>query len=194
VRQLSLTSPDAAVRRRACDFINAIIDLAGSFGAPAILGSMQGRFEGGVSREQALIWLAEALEQLGPRAHAHGVPLLYEHLNRYESNLINRVSDAVTFLKSLRTTNVKLLADLFHMNIEEASPAGAVRDGGAWIGHVHYADSNRLAMGMGHTQAGPIVEALQSIGYTGYLSAEIFPLPDPESAARQTLDSIRRSC
>ena len=47
------------------DFVAAIVDFAGSVGAPAILGSMQGRWEVGVSREQAVAWLAEALEQLG---------------------------------------------------------------------------------------------------------------------------------
>lgn len=72
-RKLTLTSPDPAVRHQAQQFIGAIVDLA-SKSAPAIIGSMQGRAEGQVSRDQALHWLAEALEQLGPRAHVHGVP------------------------------------------------------------------------------------------------------------------------
>jgi sugar phosphate isomerase/epimerase len=46
-------------------------------------------------------------------------------------------------------------------------------------------------MGFGHTSAGPVIAALREIEYSGYLSAEIFPLPDPESAARQTISSIR---
>lgn len=116
--QLRLTDPDAVIRRRAVDFIAAIVDFAGGFNAPAIIGSMQGRVETGVERASSLAWLAESLEQLGPRAHALGVPLLYEPLNRYETNLFNRTADAVAFLKTLRTKNVKLLCDLFHMNID----------------------------------------------------------------------------
>ena len=46
---------------------------------------------------------------------------------------------------------MKLLADLFHMNIEEANLAEAIRAAGSHIGHVHFADSNRRAAGMGHT-------------------------------------------
>src|SRR5687768_10046163 len=46
--QLRLTDPDAATRRRAQQFIAGIIDLAGGFGAPAIIGSMQGRAEGDI--------------------------------------------------------------------------------------------------------------------------------------------------
>src|ERR1041385_6751357 len=121
--QLRVTDPDPAVRRRAQEFIGAIIDLAGSFGAPAIIGSMQGRAEGSVTRQQALDWLRDALEELGPRAQTAGGPLLLEFLNRYETNLLNRVADTMEFLDSLRTKNVKILCDLFHMNIEESSIA-----------------------------------------------------------------------
>ncbi|MES2692988.1 MAG: sugar phosphate isomerase/epimerase family protein, partial [Verrucomicrobiota bacterium] len=123
VRRLALTSPDAEVRVRAREFIRGIVDFAGGLGAPAIIGSMQGRWEGAVSREQALGWLGEALEDLGEHAKRHGVPLLYEPLNRYETNLFNRLGDTGAWLRTLRTQNVKVLADLFHMNIDEADSA-----------------------------------------------------------------------
>jgi sugar phosphate isomerase/epimerase len=190
--KLRLTDPDSAVRRRAQEFIGGIVDLAGSFGAPAILGSMQGRWEGSVSREQALAWLAEALEQLGPRAQAQGVPFLYEFLNRYETNLFNRVADSLEFLKTLRTQNVRLLCDLFHMNIEEADIPAALRLAGPMIGHVHFADSNRRAIGWGHTDMKPVMAALREAGYTGYLSAEVFALPDSGGAARQTIKAFKQ--
>src|ERR1051325_1525708 len=189
--KLRLTDPDATVRRRAREFIGAIVDFAGSFGAPAILGSMQGRWEGTVTREQALAWLAEALEQLGPRAHAAGVPFLYEFLNRYETNLLNRVAESLEFLRPFRTQNVKLLCDLFHMNIEEADIAAALRLAGPKLGHVHFADSNRRAIGMGHTDMKPIMAALRDIGYNGFLSAEILAIPDSQAAAAQTIKAFK---
>src|SRR5579859_2857531 len=141
VHKLRLTDPDPAIRLRAREFISSIIDLAGTFGAPVIIGSMQGRVEGGMSREQALSWLAEALNELAPRAARHGVPLLMEPLNRYETNLLNRVDESLNFLDGLRVGNVKLLGDLFHMNIEEGDIAGSLRLAGARLGHVHFADS-----------------------------------------------------
>lgn len=191
-RRLSLTDPDAHTRMMARDFIGAIIDFAGGFGAPAIIGSMQGRVADGVRREQALDWLGEELEQLGPRAHALDTPLLYEPLNRYETNLFNAVDEAIPFLQRLRTRNVKLLCDLFHMNIEEADIAGALRRAGTFLGHVHLADSNRWAMGFGHTAMEPIGRALQESGYNGYVSAEVFPKPDAETAARQTISAYHQ--
>jgi len=190
--KLLLTSPDSAVRRHAREFIAAIIDLAGSFSAPTIIGSMQGRWGDGVTRAQALAWLAEALEELAPRAARHGVPLLYEPLNRYESNLLNRVDEALVVLDQLQTRNVKLLCDLFHMNIEEADIAKALRLGGPVLGHLHFADSNRLAIGLGHTDLASVVQALRGIGYAGYVSGEVYPLPDSDTASQQTIASFNR--
>ena len=190
--RLRLTDPDVMVRQKAIDFAAEIIDLAGALGVPAIIGSMQGRWSDGVTREQAVAWLGEAINGLAERAAGHGVPLLYEPLNRYETNLFNRQGDAAEFLRGLRSRNVKLLCDLFHMNIEERDIADALRAARPLVGHVHFVDSNRQAIGLGHTDMAPIMAALREIEYTGYLSAEILPLPDSVSAARQAIESFRR--
>jgi len=188
--QLCDASPE--IRRQAREFIRQIIDLAGEFSAPAIIGSMQGRVEGDVSRDQALQWLHEALNDLGTQAAQLHQSLLFEPLNRYETNLFNRLDDTAAFLKTLEVKNVKILADLFHMNIEETSIPDALHAAAQWIGHVHFADSNRRAIGFGHTQMGPVVQALCEIGYAGYLSAEILPLPNPEAAAQQTFKAFEQ--
>ena len=192
VRKLTLTSADTTVRHQARDFIRGIIDVAGHFGAPAIIGSMQGRWDATTPREQAQSHLAEALRELGAYAARHSVPLLYEPLNRYETNLFNRIGETAAWLREVNAANVRVLADLFHMNIEEADSAAALRDAGPLIGHVHFADSNRRAIGMGQTRMAPVIAALRAIGYAGYLSAEIFPLPDSMGAAKQTITAFRK--
>src|SRR5678815_4137126 len=121
VHKLRLTDPSAAVRARARAFIAGVVDLAGKFGAPAIVGSMQGRTDENVTREEAFAWMREALEELGARAQNLGVPLLVEPLNRYETNLVRSVAEGLELLHPLQTRNVKLLVDLFHANIEERS-------------------------------------------------------------------------
>ena len=63
---------------------------------------------------------------------------------------------------------------------------------GRFIGHVHFADSNRQAMGFGHTEVGPVIGVLRDLRYSGYLSAEVFPLPTADEAARQTIATLRR--
>lgn len=192
VHKLRLTDPDPIVRQRARDFVAGIIDFAASFGAPAIIGSMQGRSDDNITRQQAIGWLSEALELLGPRAHAAGVPLLFEALNRYETNLMNTVAESVELLHSLRTKNVKLLCDLFHMNIEEPNIADSLRRAGPLVGHIHLADSNRRAIGWGHTEMDPVVRTLSEIGLSGYASAEIVPLPDSDSAAQQAIRGFQQ--
>ncbi len=119
VDRMSLTSPDEDMRLAARHFIASSIRLGGRFGAPAIIGSMQGRLAGIDDRELAYDWLGEALDELGELAGSVGVPLLFEPLNRYETDLFNRLEAASDFVNSLKTKNVRLLADLFHMNIEE---------------------------------------------------------------------------
>jgi sugar phosphate isomerase/epimerase len=183
-QKLSLTSTDAAIRRKAIDFIAALADYGAEFGAPAIIGSMQGRWDMDVTRDRACDWLAEALAALSSFA------IVYEPLNRYETNLFNTLADAEAFLDARGLTNVKLLADLFHMNIEEAVIADSLNNCKR-LGHVHLADSNRGPAGSGHTDFAPIGKTLKAINYAGFVSAEAFPKPDSRTAATMTIQCFR---
>ena len=191
--QLSLADESAGKRKKAIAFVNDIIDFAANFGAPAIIGSMQGPSgHTTADDETARGYLSEALNECGEHAAGHKVPLIYEPLNRYETRQTTTMEEGVTLLEGLSTTNVQLLADLFHMNIEEEDPAAAIRAAGSHIGHVHFVDSNRRAAGCGHTDFAPIVDALKEIGYDGYLSAEALPWPDSRSAATATMQAFRK--
>ena len=94
------------------------------------------------------------------RTDAGKVPLIYEPLNRYETNLCCNMAAGVELIQSSGATNVKLLADLFHLNIEEVDIAAAIKAAGAHVGHVHFVDSNRRAADEGHLDYAPIVAAL----------------------------------
>ncbi len=190
--RLHLCLPDPGARARARDFICSIIDLAGALDAPAIIGSMQGRSDDGGDHSTALGYLADGLNDLGNHARRYGVPLLLEPLNRYETNMLNTLDAGVRLLGSLSTRNVALLADLFHMNIEEVNLADALRGARGHLGHVHFVDSNRRPAGLGHLEYPPIVAALREIGYNGFASAEALPYPDPDTAAAQTMAAYRR--
>lgn len=192
--KLLLTSPDPQVRQQARAFAKSIINIAAVFRAPAIIGSMQGRVEPGMRRSDVLNWLRESVEELADYAaaqKAEGQILLLEFLNRYETNVLNNVQQSLEFLATLKAKNVRLLLDLFHMNIEEQDIAEAIRLAGPAVGHVHFADSNRRAPGLGHTDFKPILAALRDINYQGYLSAEVLPLPSPEEAAAQTIRAYK---
>ncbi len=192
LKGLTLTDPNAGIRKQAVSFITDMISFGAQFQAPAIIGSMQGNAVAGVERERVFEWLADGLTTLGEHAHNEGVKLIYEPLNRYETNLLNTLEEAASFTHALNTRQIFLLADLFHMNIEEPSLPESIRKHGKGIGHVHFADSNRRPIGMGHTSVKEIAAALREVGYDGYVSAEAFPFPNPDEAAAQTIIAFKQ--
>lgn len=192
IHDLTLTDKDPKIRNEAKNFIKDMISFGADHSAPAILGSMQGSFCGDLTRETAIKYLEDALEEFGDFASSRGTFFIYEPLNRYETNLFNLFEEACNFCRGLNTCGVKVLADLFHMNIEEKNIASSIRHNADLLGHVHFADSNRKPVGYGHTDMQPICECLKEINYKGYISAEAFAWPDPETAAKQTLESYRK--
>ncbi|UCD29709.1 MAG: sugar phosphate isomerase/epimerase [Planctomycetota bacterium] len=192
VHKLHLGHPDADRRRQAMQYISHVIDLAGPFGAVVIIGVMKGYVGQDVDQASAWAYLAEALEALAPQAEKYNTCLVLEALNRYESNFVNRLQEGIELIESLKTGGVKLLADLFHMNIEERSIGDALRQADRHIGHVHFADSNRRAAGFGHIDFTEVGSALRDIDYDAYVSAEIFPYPDEATASEKTLAAFRK--
>lgn len=189
---LTLTDANAEKRSKAVDFVKAMIEFGAEFKAPAIIGSMQGRWGGDLDKPTALGYLSESLETLGEFAGSAGVPLIYEPLNRYETNLFNTIAEGVEVVEKLSTQHVRLLADLFHMNIEEVNVADAIRTGGKHLAEVHFVDSNRWAAGFGHTDFEPIVEALKAIEFDGVIAVESFPKPDSMTAAQKTIEAFKK--
>ena len=105
--------------------------------------------------------------------------LFLEPLNRFEATLLNRVGQTADLARAVGHPRVVALADLFHMNIEEADMAEPVRSAGPLLGHVHIADNNRLECGAGCMDFRPTFAALAGIGYTGWTSLECFSLGGP---------------
>ncbi|MEZ6076445.1 MAG: TIM barrel protein [Pirellulaceae bacterium] len=141
--------------------------------------------------ERAARTIGRALDELGDHAAACGVPLVYELLNRYETNLLTTMSERSGFLRSLKTRTY-VYCRLIYMNIEEANVAQGLRDAGQYLGHVHFVDSNRRAAGLGHTDFGPIAAALRRAQLRWICSGRSLPLPDSDTAAKKTIESYRR--
>jgi sugar phosphate isomerase/epimerase len=120
-----------------------------------------------------------------------GVKLILEPVNRYEINFINKLDQGVELIKKLDLKNMGLMPDVFHMNIEDVTIEGNLKKYIDYVDYVHFADSNRLAPGWGHLNFKSIVDALNEVNYDGWISVEIFPEPDPDSAARQAITYLR---
>ena len=186
---LSLSDPDEGIRARAIERMEAHIHFAARFGAAVIIGLLRGRISGGRAATHAR--LDASLRALLPVAEREKVSILFEPINRYETDFLARVEDVLAVVDRMGSPALGVLADTFHMNIEEASIEKALRLAGQRLRLVHAADSNRLAPGWGHLDFTSIVGTLRDIGYRGFLSAEILPRPDPLAAARQTIAHLR---
>ena len=116
--------------------------------------------------------LLAALSELGEHAAREGALVLLEPLNRYEDHMLNRVEQAVALADAVGLDSVQVMADLYHMNIEEADPLQALRDGVRRLAHVHLSDSNRGQPFAGHVDWGAVLAALAEIGYDGDLALE----------------------
>jgi sugar phosphate isomerase/epimerase len=192
--QLSLTDRRAAVRDRAMARLESHVALAREFGALVIVGLIRGSagtLAEAPSRDQTRAWLIDALKHLAQVAGAQGVRLAIEPINRYETNLINTVADALALIEEVGADNLGVLFDTFHANIEEPSIETSLRACGARLFHVHVADSNRWAPGAGHTDFARLIAVLCEMKYAGWVSAEILPMPDARRAAEQAIQTIK---
>ena len=115
--------------------------------------------------------LTKARLALAGEPGAAGVPVFLEPLNRYEQHLVNRLEQGTAFAEEVGA-GVSIMADFFHMNIEEADIAESIRAAGRHLVYVHVADSNRLQPGSGHLDFRPGFRALKEIGYDGWLGIE----------------------
>lgn len=189
--QVWCTHPDPSVRQRAVETIKGLVALAGRFGARVNLGRVRGPIPEGQTREAAQERFLECLRECAGYAATLGVELLLEPVNRYEINYINSVPEALEVLQAAGCPNVRLMPDVFHMNIEDGSIPGSLIRAGEAIGYVHVADSNRRAPGQGHLNLPEVLMTLEALGYRGYVTAEILPHPDPDTAARAAIRYLR---
>lgn len=196
---LSFTDPDPAVRAAAIQRVRDHAPLAARLDAACgqpgrtviIIGLLRGIVKPGVDHEQAMDWLIEALQACADAAAPHGVRLALEPINRYETTLINTVSQGLALIERVGADNFGLLLDTFHMNIEEPSIKESIRACGDRIFHFHVADSNRWYPGAGHLDFESILEALFATGYQHYISGEFMPMPDADTSAREAIAYLR---
>jgi sugar phosphate isomerase/epimerase len=188
---LCLVTADDDLHRRALARTFAVIDMAAQLGAIVNIGRLRGRLA--LLGDMPSPWTVavERLRAVAAYAAERGVRVALEPLNRYETDFLFSAADGVRFVEELGYDNVGLMLDLFHMNIEDASIEDGLRQAGDRLWHVHVADSNRRHPGAGHLRFDSIFATLRTMGYQGYVSAEMLPLPDPDTPARRTIEFLR---
>jgi sugar phosphate isomerase/epimerase len=190
---ITLLHADPEVSALAKKRLYELIDFAAALGAPVVtVGSFRGRLSAVGARGRSL--LAEILGKAAAYAGQRSVSLALEAVNRFEGDIVNNAEEGLTFVSEVNQPALGLLLDTFHVNIEESSytePFHRVFQADRLF-HVHLGDNNRLAPGRGLIDFPAIVAVLRQDGYRGYLSAELLAKPDPDTAACQTLEYMRK--
>jgi D-psicose/D-tagatose/L-ribulose 3-epimerase len=170
--------PEAGLRAEAVDYYRRLIDFAAE-AREAAGGNPIVSFHGLVTRikpissqEEEDGYLVESVRAVDAHATAAGVPMVYEVLNRYESHQINTGAQALALLRQAGAQAMTVLLDAYHMNIEERDLPAAIRQVWPKLGLFHVADSNRQAIGRGHTDLQAIIAALDAVGYAGPIIVE----------------------
>jgi sugar phosphate isomerase/epimerase len=124
------------------------------------------------SDEQTRVDLLDSLRQVADHAASIGAIAYLEPLNRFEDYVVNTLAGAASYVDEIDSAGLAIIADTFHMSIEEANIGASIRAAGNRIKHVQLGDSNRLEPGAGHYDWDETLEALEDIGYDGWLAME----------------------
>ena len=167
------------IRRRAGDYLRLCLEQAHGLGASTLVLVPTFRTQADPSgREAELDRAAQTISSAADDAASAGIVIALEALNRYETHLLRTLADAEGLRRLIDSPTVQLMADVFHMNIEEDSIPAALRAHAQHIAHVHLADSQRREPGSGHLDFDAVFEALGDNGYKGPLAMEFLPASD----------------
>jgi D-psicose/D-tagatose/L-ribulose 3-epimerase len=208
-----VSSADAETRKRGLERLRHAVRLARDMGSTyvgGVLYSALRKFEHPATPE-AFKHSAAAISRIGEEARSAGVRIALEIVNRYETNLLNTVSQGLAFLDVVDCDNVHLHLDTFHMNIEEADLLAAIRAACPRLAYFELDQNHRGMMSPGLIDFVPLLVEVERLGFGGIVGVEAFSrsnlapdhadalaiwrdtFEDGDELALQALDLIRRA-
>jgi sugar phosphate isomerase/epimerase len=194
---LSISSKDAAVRRKTLDVMLALIDQCAELGGRYLVhGSPhQRRIEPGETRAAALQRAEECFAAAAERAGKAGVTYCIEPLSQEQTPLINTVEEAAAIVARIDKASLRTMLDCSAAALSEKEPPAALLE--RWlpkgvIAHVQVNDRNRRGPGQGEQRFAGLVRALKRHGYGGDIAVEPFDyVPDGPAAAARAIGYLR---
>ena len=191
-----LNHPDAAVRTRTveylCDLVNCCADIGGNI---LVLGSPKQRnVLEGVDPKQAWEWTRATLEPAAVLAMNRGLTICLEPLAPAETNFINTAEEAIRMVHQIHCPSFQIILDVKAMSSEARPIPEIIRASWPSFAYFHANDRNLKGPGFGDVDFVPIFGALREVGYTGWISVEVFNFEEgPEVIARQSLDYLKKA-
>lgn len=184
-RDISSNNPD--FRNKGLSYIKDCLDIANYmespiFGGPLYSAVGKTRLVSDQQKREERLWCLDNLSLATTYAREKGVKLALEPLNRFETDMINTVDQALELINEINDDYLQLLLDTFHNNIEEKSIPDAIRKIGKKLLHIQGNENDRGIPGTGHVDWEGINQALMDIGYEGSIVIETFGAPSKELA------------
>lgn len=192
--ELSLIDPEQ--KAAYLDFLRRSVEAAKKVGARSVTIHSNGLGEGGVvidhydrlSDTVKLCTMFDTLKECARIAEASGVLMNLEPLNittDHAGNFLQTTRMAAEMTRLIASPKLKVLYDVYHMQLNEGSLCDNIRAYGDQFGHVHVADApGRHEPGTGEINFHKVFACLEDVGYRGLIGFELIPETTTENAAR----------
>src|SRR5690606_13236490 len=145
-----------AVRKQGLRYITDCLQIAERMGSPVFTGPVYSavgktRLVSADQKKKERDWCIENLRAAGRIADSCGVVIGVEPLNRFETDMVNTADQALSLVRDVSDSSVRISLDTFHCNIEEKSIPDAIRKVGKdLLCHVQGNECDRGTPGTGH--------------------------------------------
>jgi sugar phosphate isomerase/epimerase len=183
--KLFLSHENSDVRSAAVARGKAVVDFAAALDCQMNIGKFRGDI-GGDSRRKA--WMDEGMREIAAYAQERKVIVTIEPQSRLGCDNSNTTQQCLAWIRELDMTNIRIMLDVFHMQIEDVNIPASFIDAAALLFHVHFADTNRECPGMGSIDFATVLHILRALRYEGFISMEMKQTPDSARAAKRAID------
>ena len=182
---------DKKDRRMLVDSLGSMIERARRIGCRAFI-SGAGNVVPGLARKKATETMVETLKLLAPTCEKEGITLLLEPFNTkvdHPQYFLDDPEDCLSVLKTVSSPSVRMLFDIYHMQIMAGDVTAFIRKNIAWIGHFHVAGvPGRHEPRESELNYPFILKEIDRLGFAGHVGLEYWPTMDPAQSLRQTAE------
>lgn len=183
------------------DFVRSSLDVANELDAEAIVLHSNGLNDGGsvinrfdeIGNEKKFGTMVDTLLKINSYVEQDDVQVLIEPLNIYvdhPGNFLCSTTQAVHLVEIVGSPMIKILYDIYHMQIMEGNILSTLREHIASIGYIHFADvPGRHQPGTGEIHFEAVINELHNLAYSGTVGFEAFPKGD-ETAIMKMLATL----
>ena len=191
---LHLTTPDDVVRRKTVDFVKHLGRRCADMGGKVMVwGSPDQRNIGENAYEDCFKRATDAVREISEECGKVGVTIAMEPLSRSITDFLRTAEETIRLIEAVGHPACRLHLDVRAMSDEEKPIPQIIAESRKYIAHFHANDANSRGPGTGDIDFVPVIAALRSAEYDGYLSVEVFDYkPDARTIARESIAYLKR--